>query len=211
LILGSIIAIEWWPFGEFPWKNLRDLPGAAASANMDLRQIILQPRTHSHRRTKIFTLLAGLSLLLPAVVVFLKGGDPGDSVIYPHPVLVLIPMFLGMRWVAFAVPTVFFFAWNPGLFSGESRIPRRSYILLIIASVLSVLWFAVGWKDGLAIQGAKYNHSLLLINTAWVMGIWALFERCRRTEPSFYSNLLLHWLLFAWLAWYAFPFFGEML
>jgi hypothetical protein len=160
---------------------------------------------------KTLTLLAGLSLLLPAIFFFFNGGDTTDSIIYPHPALVLIPMFLGARWGAIAVPTAFFFGWNPGLFSGDSRIPRRSYIFLIIASLLSILWFAVCWKDGLAIQGAKYNHSLLLINAAWLVLIWALFERCRGAEPSYYSNLLSHWLLFAWLAWYAFPFFGEML
>jgi hypothetical protein len=160
---------------------------------------------------KTLTLLAGLSLLLPAIFFFFRGGDTTDSIIYPHPVLVLVPMLFGMRLAAIAVPTAFFFAWNPGLFSGDSRIPRRSYIFLIIASLLSIVWFAVGWKDGLAIQGANYNHSLLLINAVWLALIWALFQRCRRAGPSFYSNLLSHWLLFAWLAWYAFPFFGEML
>ncbi len=130
---------------------------------------------------------------------------------YPFPALVLIPAFFGLRWAAVAVPMVLFFVWNAGLFNGDARVPKRSYVLLIVATLVNALWFIVGWKDGLAIQGARYNYSVCMINIAWITVLWVMFARSRKAEASFKMNLLFHWMFFAWLAWYAFPFFGEFI
>jgi hypothetical protein len=153
------------------------------------------------------TLLAGLSLLLPALFILKQE----DTIFYPHPGLVLIPMFFGLRWAAFAVPTLLFFVWNPGLFRGDAEIPRRSYVLLIVATLVNALWFIVGWKDGLAVQGAGYSYSVCMVNMVWVALLSVMFARSLKAGPSFKRNLLVHWMLFAWLAWYAFPFFGEFI
>jgi hypothetical protein len=155
------------------------------------------------------TILAGFSLLFPALFVYFK--QTGfDNIFYPYPVLVFIPMFFGLRWASFAVPTMLFFAWNPGLFRGDAEVPRRSYVLLLIATVANVLWMIVNWKYGLAVQGAKYSYSVCLVNVAWAALLFVMFTRSQK-ERSFKTNLLLHWILFAWFAWYAFPFFGEFL
>ena len=153
------------------------------------------------------TLLAGLSLLVP--VLFWLFSREGPTLLYPFPGLVLMPALFGLRWAAAAVPMVLFFVWNPGLFKGDAEAPKRSYVLLIVATLVNVLWFVVGWKDGLAVQGARYNYSVCAVNIVWVASLWMMFARSRKTVPSFKTNLLLHWMLFAWLAWYAFPFFGE--
>ena len=108
------------------------------------------------------------------------------------------------------VPMVFFFVWNPGLFNGDTKTPKRTYILLVVTTLLSVLWFVLGWRDGIVMQGPRYNFSVLGVNIVWITVLWFMFVRNWKTEPSFKVNLLLHWLLFFWLAWYAFPFFGEM-
>jgi hypothetical protein len=159
-------------------------------------------------KSKLLTIAAGLSLLMP--VLFWLVSKEGPSLLYPFPALMFIPSFL-LRRAAVLVPVVLFFVWNPGLFGGEAKIPRRSYILLIAATVLSVLWFAVGWRDGLAVQGAKYNYAISAINALWMVALWLLFSRSRKGEPSFRTNLVLHWAMFAWLAWYAFPFMGELI
>ena|SRR2546426_4453677 len=155
------------------------------------------------------TLLAGLSLLVP-VLFWLFSGE-GPTILYPFPALVFIPALLYLRWAAVAVPMVLFLVWNPGLFYGDAKVPKRSYVLLIIATLLNVLWFVVGWKDGLAIQGAKYNYSVCAVNMVWAASLWVISAHSWKAEPSFKTNLLLHWMLFAWLAWYAFPFFGEFI
>jgi hypothetical protein len=159
-------------------------------------------------KTKLLTIAAGLSLLIP--VLFWLFSKEGPTLLYPFPALMFIPSFL-LRRAAVLVPVVLFFVWNPGLFGGEANIPRRSYILLITATVLSVLWFAVGWRDGLAVQGAKYNYAISGINALWMVVLWLLFSRSRKEEPSFTTNLAVHWVMFAWLAWYAFPFMGELI
>jgi hypothetical protein len=110
-----------------------------------------------------------------------------------------------------AVPVLCFFVWNPGLFRDEGRVPKRSYALLGFGTVLSVFWFAFGWTDGLAIQGAKYNYLVCGINVIWILTLWAAFAFNWKRASSCSTNLILHWMLFAWLAWYAFPFFGEFI
>lgn len=155
------------------------------------------------------TFLAGLSLGLPAIFFYFR--QTGfDNVLYPHPVLVLVPMLIGLRWAAFAVPAVCFLLWNHGLFRGEEVVPRRSQVLLIVVTFLSVVWFALGWKDGIAIQGAAYCNPVLLVNIGCVAFLHLTFAYSRKTS-SFGINLLCHWILFLWLSWYAFPFFGEFL
>jgi len=159
-------------------------------------------------KSKLSTVAAGLSLLIP--VLFWSFSKKGPTLLYPFPALVFLPSFLLHR-AAVLVPVALFFVWNPGSFGGEARIPRRSYILLIATTVVSVLWFAVGWRDGLAVQGAIYNYGISGINALWMLVLWLLFSWSRKAEPSFRTNLLLHWVMFAWLAWYAFPFMGELI
>jgi hypothetical protein len=165
-------------------------------------------------RSSCLTLLAGITLLLPNLLPnFLPSHlkqTAIENILYPGPLLVLMGAFLGLQLAAFALPTLLFFVWNPGLFRGDAEVPRRSYVLLIMAAVGNALWIAVGWKYGLIFQGARYNYSVSLINIAWVALLLVVFMRSRK-EPSFKRNLLCHWMLFLWLAWYAFPFFGELL
>jgi hypothetical protein len=160
------------------------------------------------------TLLAGLSLLIPPVIGVLHGiffaPNESTSLVYPIPGLVLLPMFF-IGPLAMLVPMVFFFIWNPGLFNGDARIPKRSYVLLVVATLLSPLWFVVCWKDGAIVQGLGYNFSLVGINAVWIAILWFIVARSWKAVPSFRVNLLFHWLLFAWLAWCAFPFFGEFI
>jgi len=37
-----------------------------------------------------------------------------------------------------------------------------------------------------------------------------MFAYSKKTN-SFAMNLVCHWILFLWLGWYVFPFFGEFL
>lgn len=159
-------------------------------------------------KTKFLAVAAGVSLLFP--LLFLLVSKQGPTLLYPFPALIFIPSFL-LRRAAILVPTALFFLWNRGLIQGESRIPRRSYILLTLATILTIAWFGVGWRDGLAIQGARYSYGIAAINGLWIVFLWWLVARARTVEPSFGTNLVLHWAMFVWFAWYAFPFFGELI
>lgn len=162
-------------------------------------------------KRQLLVALAGVSLLLPPLLAFIWG-DRNDNVLYPHPALVFIPMiFFGLHWAALAIPTVLFFVWNPKLFHDDARVPIQSLALLVLVTLLSIFWFVFSWKDGLAFQGAKYNHVVLTLNVLWSVILWLMFVRSRQLKQSFQLSLVFHWLLFAWLAWYAFPFFGELI
>jgi hypothetical protein len=158
------------------------------------------------RTAQDITLLTGLGLLIPASVGLLAGVP---TVFCPLPALTVLPAFF-LSWAAAIVPTLLFFAWNQGLFRGVANIPKRSYVLLATATVLSVIWFVGGWKYGLQFQGAHYTYAVCFANIAWLVFLWAMFGRSWKRESSFKTNLLLHWILFAWLAWYAFPYLGEL-
>ena len=155
------------------------------------------------------TSLAGLSLLVPALFWILFA-QQGPSAFYPYPALMFLPALFGLGRAAVAVPMVLLFAWNPSLFDGGAVAPKRSLVLLLVATLLDALWFVVGWKDGLLMQGAKYNYFVCGVNVVWIASLWMLFARGRKPAPSFKLNFLFHWMLFTWLAWYAFPFFGEL-
>ena len=82
----------------------------------------------------VITFVAGLGLLIPAAIGLLPSGVP--TVLSPFPALTVIPALLfsdlHLVYVAVMVPMLLFFAWNPQLFRGEARVPKRSYVLLLV-------------------------------------------------------------------------------
>jgi hypothetical protein len=160
------------------------------------------------------TCIVGLSLLIPASAGLLFDGAP--MVLSPLPALTVLPAFLlslvspQLFKAAVFVPVIFFFAWNPRAFRGDPKIPKRSYVLLALATVLSLVWFVFSWNYGLEYQGALHTYVVCIVNIAWVGFLWVMFTRTWKVGSSFKTNLFLHWMLFAWLAWYAFPYLGEL-
>src|SRR5437899_2703812 len=93
----------------------------------------------STRTSALVTFAAGLALLLPASLGLLIAGVP--TKLCPLPLLTLLPAIVLSAWrlhyAAILVPVLLFFVWHRGLFRGEGRIPRRSYALLALVTVLS--------------------------------------------------------------------------
>lgn len=163
-------------------------------------------------KSGVATIMAGLGLLLPASVGLLVSGVP--TLLCSFPTLTVLPAFLladlHFSKAAVAVPTLLFFVWNPGLFRGEAIVPKRSYVLLAIATVLSVVYFVASWNWGLKYQGPQHVYVVCAVNVAWVTLLILAFARSWKAPPSFRFSLFLHWILFAWFAWYAFPYLGEL-
>ncbi len=156
---------------------------------------------------RLATLVCGFALLIPAWIGLFLRGFP--TILCPMPALTVIPAFLltnvGLYPIAVAVPVVFFLLWNPHLLRGRAEVPKRTYFLFAGIIVLSIIWFVGGWKFGLQYQGPRFIYSVCAINVLWISLLGLLFIRSWKRNPSFPSSLALHWLLFAWLAWYAFP------
>ena len=160
---------------------------------------------------RVTTIISGLGLVIPASMGLLITGYP--TILHPFPVITVLPAFyLGSAhlWMAgAAVPAIFFFLWSPGPSRGETQVPKRSQVLLAGLALLNVIWFVIGWKDGLYYQGSTYTHAVCAMNVVWIAILAASIVFCHK-KNSFIANLIFHWLLFAWLGWFAFPCLGEL-
>jgi hypothetical protein len=155
---------------------------------------------------------AGLSVL--AWVGFFSNGVP--TLICPMPSLTLILALVLLSLHAYSayrlaifVPALLFFAWNGGLFRGNMRVPKRSWALMAALTALSLGYFVVSWKYGNHYQGREYTVAICAINAVWILALWAILFRASRAS-SFGRNPFFHAMLFGWLAWYAFPYLGEL-
>jgi hypothetical protein len=155
------------------------------------------------------TVAVGFGLVLLAWIGCFSNGTP--TLVCPVPTITIVPAVLVPRyshlpyWLAILVPAVLFLAWNPGLFRGNLQVPKRSWVLLITLTALSVAYFVGSWRYGNQYQGREYTVAICAVNFV----LWAILCRSSRL-CSFRANLLFHATLFAWLAWYAFPYLGEL-
>jgi len=148
-------------------------------------------------RSGVVTLVAGLGLLIPASAgLGLLGLQTGMC---PFPVLTTMPLFTLSAWrldkLAIVVPVLFFFAWHRGLFGGDAKVPRRSFVLLAAATALTGIYFVVSWKWGLEYQGLEYTRVVCLANVAWIALLFLGFGLPWQRKPSFKFSLFLHWML----------------
>ena len=107
-----------------------------------------------------------------------------------------------------------FFLWSPGLFCASRAVPGRTYDLWLLTTLLSILLFANylierrdysrRWHDVEDIQKWRFANGMSGA-LAIVVGIFLLRAWIPQT-PSYAMNLLLHWTMFAWFTWCAFPF-----
>jgi hypothetical protein len=184
---------DWWQlFSQFHWPLT------------DWEQCPLDLSTDKGAQT----LSASACSVVPAALGLLLSRIP--TVLSPFPLLTVLPAFFSAPAMAVIVPSILFSAWNPGLYRGEPKTPKRSYIFFAVLVVLSVIYFIAAWGDGLQFQGRTHTHAVCIVNIVWILVLASLFVLSRRRQSSFLFNLSLHWILFAWLAWYAFPYLGEL-
>lgn len=142
---------------------------------------------------------------------------PGTPQIYaPLNLLGMLPAFLtadllqgACIYVAVAVVPFFFCVWCWPVLRGRTTLPTRSIVLLVIAVVLSAFSLIFGSRYGVEYQSVSYVVGVAAINViCWAfLGVLAFLARRR---PSFGLNFGFHAALFAWLAWCAFPYLGEL-
>ncbi len=166
-------------------------------------------------KSTFLTLLAGSSLLVPGYF----GSRNAGGILSPVPLVPFVfidliaslPLraWLDVQTVAMTLPVFFFFTWNPGLLGGQIGTPMRTYVLVAAGIAIDIAYLAGGWTLGVKYQGIEYTRLVCAENALWIVILCGLFFRSWRGTPCFMSNLMLHWVFFAWLAWYAFPYLGE--
>lgn len=120
----------------------------------------------------------------------------------PHLGIASLPIIL------FIAP-VFMWSWNPSAFTGKASIPKRSFVLFLVTVALSGWHYFAGWSYGVRYQGQNHTFGVFALSIAQVVGL-LLIGKLALKSPSFRTNLAFHWLLFAWLMTYAFPYLGEL-
>lgn len=156
--------------------------------------------------SRMLAVAVGLSLVLIAWVGLFSAND--QTLYHPLPMLTVVSVWT-MSYAGVLVPAILFFLWIPSLFlRQQSTLPRRTIGLVAILTALMLAEFETVWKAAIQYQGLHLTVAFLAINTLWLGAIWWTVVHAQR-RPSFGANLLSHWILFAWLGWYAFPFLGE--
>jgi hypothetical protein len=135
----------------------------------------------------------------------------------PFNLLVIVPAFLlgeqfsvdvALLIAPLSVP-FFFLIWTmPATWIGPKP-PKRTLIFAFFAVSLSVASLVLGYSYGVEYHGISYVIGTLITSAlCWtaiaVAGITAVLK------PSVGRNLTFHIAFFAWLAWYAIPYMGEL-
>jgi hypothetical protein len=159
-----------------------------------------------------------LGFLWATVLAFLAGltvWTSGPTLLRPMNVVVFFPLFVSAAifgkvgiLAGLLVPGVFLaWCWTV-LRDGERRMPLRSLILLVVAILVSAGSVVFGGEHALEYQSEDYLHGIQVISALWWISLSALALAAKRF-PSAILNHIFHFTLFAWLAWYAVPYFGE--
>lgn len=161
--------------------------------------------------SRLFVILSGLFLVVLAWIGLLSAND--ITLYCPKPMIVVTAYWmlslLHLQYAAVSVPTILFFLWNPGLFVWQqATLPKRTVGLAALLSLLTIAEFETVWSGAIKYQGAQYTITIFTVNMLCLAVLWWTVIRAWR-RPSFAANLLSHWILFAWIAWYAFPFLGA--
>jgi hypothetical protein len=145
-------------------------------------------------KSALATAMAGLGLLIPASMGLLVSGFPTIWCSLPMLTMtVAVPLAdRGLWHAAVVVPMLCFFVWHPGLFRGESKVPWRSFVLLIIIILFSVAYFVASWKRGLQYQGSRFTHAVCAVHAAWAAFLALAFARSWKEPSSFSCNLFVH-------------------
>jgi hypothetical protein len=169
-----------------------------------------------------------IKFFLSLVIVFLAGAASilhGVPVLWsPLPLLVVLPGFFAsglpinhpgfpfhyevLAALASIPISMAYLVWSAFPVSA-SRIPIRSVILFALVVLLSLVFFFGSWSYGVTYQGFFHTCAIATINGAFVLAI-ALVLSFHKRSPTYALSLAFHWLLFLWLAWFAFPWLGEL-
>ena len=126
----------------------------------------------------------------------------------PYSFAVVILVFEGGSAFAVTVMPLLFLLWSVNLVDGRPALPVRSVVLMGAICVGVVVWFLVGWSDGLIHQGVNVVVLWVLVNAA-LFALMTIMAFRFRARASWWRTLLFQWMLFAWPAWCGFPWLGE--
>jgi len=158
---------------------------------------------------RMATLIAGgfVGVVAAQSLGMFGGGAP--TIASPAPMLLILPIFFGVPEIMTLGGFVaLFWLWSAQLFQRTAEIPRRAGVLLAALTVLSAIYFALGWQFGVRHQGTTYTRVCLGLSLMLSVICATTLLRAHR-RPSFFAALSANTLLFSWLASFALSYLGE--
>ena len=160
--------------------------------------------------------VAAIAVGLGAATALGLFGRTVPSVPAPLPLPLFVFGLCGLPPVVLAcLAAAALLAWQPGLLRFEESspvapMPIRTWVLLALVLLFSLVGFVCGWKYGVQYQGIDYARQCAVISTGLATVSVVLSAVAARTK-EFFVNVLAHATLFYWIATYAFPYLGESL
>lgn len=159
--------------------------------------------------SKNLILFVALSIVL-ILVVWQSISSNIPSITSPWPIWLMLLMWLFYpKYFVILLPVLLMWIWHKGLPQNKAMIPKRSWLLFYCLIVLSLLYFVLNIYSGIEHQGKYYVITILVINVV-VVSINVQIGLKARKMPGYRLNVIFDWILFAWSASYAFPYFGQM-
>ena len=160
-------------------------------------------------RNAIVTSVVAILLLLAAAQSLGMFGGGSPTFASPASLLLVIPAFMSVPvLLVIFLAMVSFCAWCWQLFPGHPKVPLRSLVLFVVAAILSLSWYVVGWRSGLQYEGFGFTVACAVASAVLFVACGFMLWRAR-VQPSWALSLLSHAILFFWLFSYAFPYLGE--
>jgi len=155
-------------------------------------------------------LLLALSLIVLAAAV-LAVSSKTPSVYSPYPLIQALLLWDGWPlWMVVGLAPLSYLALNVNLvFSQREGLRPRYLIMLSLLTLLSILYFGLAWRGGIAYQGWIHTSLMVALNLVFSAAGWILWAKSRSSAHRT-TQLLAGTLLHCWLFWAAFPFLGEI-
>ena len=144
-------------------------------------------------------MLLGLSAMTPLSRLM--------SPVAPMPFYLVLLTWLMSFGSVLVVPAIYAvtFPW----LCKSARFGAITLAFVLIVALLDALWFRSNWAYGVEYQGLHHTRTVAIENalvSVVAVGL-AVLGRARKTQAAFSASYLL---VFAGLAWCAFPYLGEV-
>lgn len=127
----------------------------------------------------------------------------------PFSFAVALPVLM-FGWMGVVTVPLAFTLWCLQFLRGPAAIPKRTLVLFVLLLGAATYWLVGGTSYGVQYQGLRHTVIVLACNAVFVSVLTGLLVFLR-LRPSWGGHLAFHWVLFAWVAWCAFPWFGELI
>ncbi|HEY2838203.1 MAG TPA: hypothetical protein VGJ26_03595, partial [Pirellulales bacterium] len=121
-------------------------------------------------------------------------------------------MYGQMPWLSVCVAPILTFAilcW-PIIRARSGALPLRIPILLLIATSLSIVWFALYLGYSIEHNSTEFTIGVTIENVVFAVVLWLAWFWLQR-GAGFAARLAFCTLLHYWLFWCAFPWLGELI